>query len=209
MKRRNLLQSIVAVPALAAIRPAERAEQAGAQNNGPVLAGPPVIPPGETETPTVPVIPADQSSDAQADTFTAEEMRAFRRLAGLLIPPFNGMPGAIETEAPEFLAFLIGSSSREKLDLYRNGFDLLNRYSRERFHIEFAGTTREQADQLLAPLREPWDFHAATGKDFRAFLLAAKRDLLRATVNSRIYIDAVSQVRRPRNATRYYWFAID
>jgi hypothetical protein len=174
-----------------------------------VPVGPPVVPPGETETPTVPVITADQSSDPQAAAFDTEEMRAFKRLADLLVPPYNGMPGANQAEAPEFLVFLIGNSPGEKWDLYRNGLGLLNRYSQERFHVDFAETTQQQADQILAPLREPWSYHAALNKDFRAFLLAAKRDLLRATVNSRIYIETVSQFRRPRNASAYYWFAID
>jgi hypothetical protein len=205
VKRRSLLQAVVLAPALAKN---DVKKQSGTQENGRVPAGPPVVPPGETETPNIPVVPADQTADEQVTAFNEEQMRAFRYLADVLIPPYNGMPGANDTGAPEFLSFLIGASQREKVALYRGGLDQLNRHSHERFNIEFAQTNADQADELLAPLRQPWDYEAALRDDFGGFLLAAKRDLLRATVNSRVYIEAISQVRRPRNASRYYWFPI-
>jgi hypothetical protein len=85
----------------------------------------------------------------------------------------------------------------------------LNHHSQEKFGKPFALTTSSEADTLLAPLREPWTYGSAGKDDLRAFLLAAKEDFLRATVNSRPYIDAVSQTRRPRNASRFYWYPIN
>ena len=59
---------------------------------------------------------------------------------------------------------------------------------------------------ILSPLKQSWSFE---DKDpFRRFLLAAKADLLQATLNSRPYIDALSQTRRPAKCSRYYWYPI-
>ncbi len=154
-------------------------------------------------------MPADQTSDNLLTTFSPEQMAALSKLGELIAPPWNGNPGAREAGAAEFLDFLIGCSPQRRIALYKSGLDTLNHRSQDKFGKPFGLITPQQADSLLAPLREPWTYGNAANDDFHAFLLAAKDDLLRATINSRPYIDAVSQTRRPRNASAFYWYPIN
>ncbi len=209
MKRRSLLRTLVAAPA-AAVLPASGAGQqntSAARDKG-LPAGPALVPPGINETPNTPVIPADEAADNVVRTFDAEQMAALKRLGEITVPPYDGNPGAGEAGAAEFLDFLIGCSPRAQVELYKNGLDTLNRRAKERFGKAFAQVSSAEADQLLAPLREPWTYPKAGGDGLAAFLIAAKADFLRATVNSRPYIDAISQRRRPRNASNFYWYPI-
>lgn len=209
MKRRSLLQSIISAPALAATTaqlPRERKAEVE-QKGSP--AGPDVVPPGPTETPTIPVVPADETSTGQNRAFSTEQMDALRALAEILMPPVKGMPGASQANSAEFLAFLIGCSPKHRFELYEDGLDMLNRQARERHGKPFAQLSAGEASPILEPLRSAWTYEAAETNGLGAFLMAAKRDVLRATVNSRTYIDAVSEFRRPRNASRFYWYPID
>lgn len=210
MKRRSLLRSIVALPAVAATVPASFAQQdvTAARDKG-LPAGPPLVPPGINETPNTPVTPADETADNLVRTFSPEQIAALSKLGELIAPSWNGNPGAGEAGAAKFLDFLVGCSPRSRIELYKSGLDTLNHRSQEKFGKPFALITAGEADTLLAPLREPWTYRSASNDHFAAFLLAAKGDLLRATVNSRPYIDAVSQTRRPRNASRFYWYPIN
>ncbi len=210
MKRRSLLRSIIALPAVAATLPASQAQHdvTAARDQG-LPAGPPLVPPGISETPNTPVIPADETADNLIRTFSPEQAAALSKLGDTIAPPWDGNPGAGEASAAEFLDFLVGCSPQSRIELYKNGLDTLNNHAQEKFGKPFALVTAGEADTLLAPLREPWTYGVASQDNFRAFLLAAKGDLLRATVNSRPYIDAVSQRRRPRNASQFYWYPIN
>ena len=97
----------------------------------------------------------------------------------------------------------IGASPQPLPDFYRNGLDTLNRTSQSKFGQTFANINLDQANILLAPLRDP-----ASKDELAPFLRTAKSDLLRAAFNSRPYIDAVAQTRRPRNASKYFWYPI-
>lgn len=207
MKRRDLLRSVIALPAVATTLPAQQDATAARDKGLPV--GPPLVPPGITETPNTPVTPADQTSDGVISTFSPEQTAALSKLGELIAPSWNGNPGASEAGAAGFLDFLVGCSPKSRINLYKEGLDTLNHRSQEKFGKLFAAILPEEADVLLAPLRELWSYGSASSNDFSAFLLAAKGDLLRATVNSRPYIDAVSQVRRPRNASGFYWYPIE
>jgi hypothetical protein len=46
---------------------------------------------------------------------------AFRELSAKLIPAYDGRPGALEAEAPDFLDFLLTQSPRETQALYLSG----------------------------------------------------------------------------------------
>lgn len=207
MKRRSLLRSIVALPAALPASPAQQNVTAARDKGLP--AGPPLVPPGVNETPNTPVVPAGETSDNLVRTFSLEQMSALFKLGELIAPPWYGNPGASEAGAAGFLDFLVGRSPQSRIEMYKNGLDTLNRHSLEKFGKPFALVTAEEADTLLAPLREPWTYGGASKDSFRDFLLATKGDLLRATINSRPYIDAVSQKRRPRNASQFYWYPID
>jgi hypothetical protein len=180
MKRRSVLQSILAIPVTAVA--------AAAQTTPAPMAE------AQLETPNTPVVPADQTAAPFRRTFTPDQFSALTRLGDLIVPAWNGCPGASEAGAPEFLDFLIGSSAPARRDLYRTGLDTLNGNSQTKFGQPFAALNAQQASVFLSPLSP--------------FLQAAKSDLLRATFNSRPYIDAVAQTRRPRNASKYFWYPI-
>ena len=209
MKRRSILRSIVALPGITAVLPGGAAQQdvTAARDKG-LPAGPPLVPPGIGETPNTPVTPAGETAETVVRTFSAEQMAALSRLGELIVPGYNGNPGASEAGAAGFLDFLVGCSLQSRIELYKNGLDALNEHSREKFGKAFSQTNAAEAGTLLAPLREPWTYRRASENGFGAFLLAAKGDLLRATVNSRPYIDAVSQTRRAPNASAFYWYPI-
>jgi hypothetical protein len=207
MKRRALLRSVAALPALSAGLNAHQQENTAARDKG-LPAGPPLVPPGINETPTTPVTPADQTSDIQVRTFNKEQFSALAKLGDVIVPAWNGKPGAAEAGAAEFLDFLVGCSPPARVALYKSGLDQLNGGAHEKFQRPFAELTPAEVSTLLAPLREPWSYGRAAKNDLGAFLIAAKGDLLRATMNSRQYIDAVSQERRPRNASNFFWFPI-
>jgi len=199
MKRRTILKSIIAAPALAAAQTATPAPKD-------LTPGPPLIPPGINETPNTPVVPADETSDSVSRTFTAEQLSALAKLGEIIVPPWNGRPGASEANAAEFLEFLIGCSPQDRRELYRTGLNTLSSRAQQSFGKNFAGLSKEQAESILSPLKQSWVFE--NNDPFSRFLAAAKGDLLQATLNSRPYIDALSQTRRPRNASRYYWYPI-
>ena len=206
MDRRSALKSLIALPAVGAAQKPDRSQKelTPAKENG-LPVGPVLVPPGINETPNTPVVPADETAQNVNRTFSPEQLSTLTRLSELIVPPWNGCPGAVQAGAPEFLDFLIGCSPSSRLDLYRKGLDALNGSAHEKFGKDFAMLEPKQADALLWPLREPWQFPSSNGDTLRAFLEAVKSDSLRATLNSREYIDAISQTHRPRNASRFYW----
>ena len=166
-----------------------------------------MVPPGITETPNTPVVTADETAGNVNRTFNADQLSALNKLGSLIVPSWNGLPGASEAGAVEFLDFLIGCSPQPRLQLYRDGLDSLNRGAQQQFARNFADLDSEQAATLLSPLRQSRNFNTKDN-DLAAFLQTAKGDLLRATLNSKPYIDALSQTRRPRNASAFYWYPI-
>ena len=88
-------------------------------------------------------------------------MGTLAKLGELIVPAWEGRPGASEAGAAEFLDFLVGTSPQSRIDLYRNGLDTLNRRSQDKFGKPFTSTAPAEADVLLAPLREPWTYRRA------------------------------------------------
>lgn len=187
MNRRLLLQSIVAIPAAAV----------------PDTPPPAVQLQINPETPTTPVVPPVETSKSLRRNFSPDQFYALTRLGEVIVPPYNGLPGAADCGAADFLDFYIGASPQPLPDFYRRGLDTLNRTSQSKFGQTFANISLQQATILMSPLLDP-----ASKDELAPFLRAAKSDLLRATFNSRPYIDAVSQTRRPRNASKYFWYPI-
>jgi hypothetical protein len=136
--------------------------------------------------------------------FSPPQLAALRRLSDLIMPAIAGTPGALAAGAPEFLDFLIGASPLPRRALYRSGLDALNTRAIAAFGKAFTALDDEQAATLLTPLRDPW-----TWKDpkdvFAVFLRTAKADILAATVNSREWIEVVSQRSRNANGIGSYW----
>jgi len=99
----------------------------------------------------------------------------------------GGAPGALDAGAPEFLDFLVGQSPTPTKNLYRTGLDTLNARANTKYGKAFAAVSPEQADELLAPLRDAWTYDEPRDP-FAQFLRHAKADVLTATLNSREWL---------------------
>ncbi len=122
----------------------------------------------------------------------------------MLVPGFNGKPGASDAGAAEFLDFLLSRSPHERQTLYRRGLDLLNDAARARFGNRFADL--DDASQLLAPLKQAWTY-AGSPDELTRFLFAVKDDTLHATMSSREW--AAASTGRRGGGMGYYWYALD
>jgi hypothetical protein len=196
MKRRTVLQSLLGVPAAAALPMEARSQQApaGAQAN--------------RETPVTTTVGADATADAVIRTFNPAQFAALRRLGDILMPAANGTLGASVAGASEFLDFLIGASPADRVALYREGLDRLNQEAKQRHDKLFSEVTAEQAEPILAPLKMPWTYNGPKDS-FARFLLAAKNDLMLATVNSREYSAAAAQHGRRAGGAGRYWYPVE
>ncbi len=171
-----------------------------------VPAGPPLVAPGPTEMPVTPVSGADVAADMETHTFNAEQYAALARLSELVAPSRDEVPGAREAEAPAFLDFLIGKSPDKTIRLYQQGLDELNAQSRRRYGKPFGDIELGSGEsRLLASLDQPWQM-SDPAEVLAKFLRTARGDIIRATLNSRSYIEAVSQVRRSRQGSGFYWY---
>jgi hypothetical protein len=200
MKRRRFIQALAATPAapalLAQAPPAASVPKTGLNtgNDAVLLYAAP-----------------DAAAEPVPHFFTAQQFAALRKLSDLLMPASrtpNGVPGALEAKAPEFLDFLVSQSSADRQQLYRIGLDGLNAQARRRFTKPFADVDAGQADMLLAPLRDRWTYDAPTDP-VAAMLRAAKEDVRRATLNSREWNLAAAAGRAREGGAGLYWLPID
>ena len=192
MKRRHVLQSILAIPAAAALP----------------LPGAAQTVPGPDELPKTPVSAADIAGPGTPRFFAPDQLAALRRLGEIISPTTEEIPGATQAGAAEFLDFLIGNSPASRQTQYRDGLDRLNAEALRQYRKGFAEVTIDQADVILAPLREPWTYNGPSDP-FQRFLRAAKQDVLSATMNSREWVQAASVRRRSAGGMGLYWFPIE
>ncbi len=144
MKRRSVLQTLATLPAASLLK----AQQ-------------PVVPPKPSPAAVeeIPVIEAtipDFAGTTVTKFFSPAQFSCFRRLTDVLYPAVNGVPGAVQAGAPEFLDFLLFESPAARQELYRNGVDELEHRSKKALNASFASADQAGAEKLLAPLREPW-----------------------------------------------------
>lgn len=194
IKRRHAIQSLIGIPAAAAL---------------PLGAAPDTAAPRvSTETPKTPVSVPDAVAGGMPRFFSAEEFAALGRLGEILLPPFAGRPGAREAGVAEFLDFLLANSPADRARLYRDGLAKLNSEARRRHQKAFAELTAEQAEPILAPLKEPWTYHGPSDPLAR-FLVAAKEDVFTATVNSREWAAAMARRSRSAGGLGTYWYPVE
>lgn len=197
MKRRRFIQTIAAAPAL--VVPAAPALMPQPADAAPAQ-------PQQAETPKFELTTPDAVAESTPRFFTAVQFATLKKLSETMMPPLNGMPGALEAKAPEFLDFLIGASGTERKTLYKNGLDTLSVQSQKKFGKAFAELNETQIGELLAPLRKPWTYNPPTDP-FEHFLREAKQDIRTATINSREY--ATSGTNRRGAGLGQYWYPID
>ncbi|MBS1786546.1 MAG: gluconate 2-dehydrogenase subunit 3 family protein [Acidobacteria bacterium] len=197
MKRRRFIQTLAAAPAIAvpASLEAKANPSAGAQRP-------------QEEAPKLETAPLDAAGETTPRFFSAPQFAALRKLSGIILPPLNGMPGALDAGAPEFLDFLIGKSPADRQQLYKAGLDALNAQATKRFGKAFAEVTDAQAAELLAPLKQPWTYEPPADP-FARFLREVKQDVRNATMNSREYTAASSSGGRRGGGLGQYWYPID
>lgn len=178
MKRRRALQTLAGIPALTVLPLPARPQTNAAPPSGP---------------PDLATTLADAAAAAVPRFFTPAEFSALRSLCMLL------MPGALEAETPEFLDFLIAASPAERQALYRNGLRQLDAAATNRYGKRFPELSGAEADPLLDPLRQSWTYRGPSDP-FARFLVAARDDIMTATVNSREY---------GSDRAAMYWFQVE
>ncbi len=204
MKRRRFLQALSTAPAVPALVQEANAQQPGRAGGGRGTGA-------ATDIPHIPVAAPDDAADTVAKFFTPAQFATLRKLAGILVPPVKGNLGALDTDAPEFLDFLVASSPADTQTLYRSGLDGLAATARRQFSKAFADLDAKQADQILKPLlvQVPWVYDLP--KDpMKHFLYQVHSDLRTATRNSPEAAKAVAASgRRSLSTTGLYWNPID
>lgn len=193
MKRRSILKTLTAIPAAGLLR----AQQ-------PLVAPKPTAAAVE-EIPVIEGSVPDVAATTVRTFFSGDQFEALSRLSDVLYPALNGVPGALAADVPGFLDFLISQSPEPTQAKYRLGLDALNQRSRQQFKVSFTQTSRDQAEAVLTPLREPW---SADPDPFVAFLRDAKEDVLQATQNSQAWSSIMSTRVRSSAGIEYYWFPI-
>ena len=193
MKRRRFIQTVAAAPAIAIPATAPAAQPAAQRP--------------QAEAPKLELSPLDAVGDTTPRFFSAVQLATLRKLSDILMPAMNGMPGALEEGAPEFLDFLIGASPADRKQLYKNGLDSLQTQAQKKFGKAFADLNEPQAGELLAPLRKAWTYEPPADP-FARFLREVKADVRNATINSREYSTAGSAGRRGGGMGQY-WYPID
>jgi hypothetical protein len=211
MKRRTVLRSLMSIPAAVAIPEKvfsrQNEENATVREKG-VPAGPPAIAPGPSEMPVTPVTRPDAAADMMVRTFNTEQFSALSKFSELVAPSQEDVPGAREGDVAEFLDFLIGDSPQPTVHLYKQGLDQLNAEARRRYGKPFGDIGPDEAKPILSPLNQPWEFNDPNDS-LPKFLRTARADIIKATLNSRSYIVAVSQLRRSRQGSGLYWYPIE
>ena len=150
----------------------------------------------------------DAAEAAAPRFFSAAQFATLQKLGRILTPARNGLPGALEAQAAEFLDFLIGQSPADRKQVYTKGLDALQAASVKKFGKGFAQLEQADAATLLSPLRQAWTYEPPADPLAR-FLWAAKTDVRNATMQSKPYITAGGGGARRQGATGLYWHELD
>ena len=150
------------------------------------------------ERPMLEVTVLDTVADPTLHFFSMDQFAALRHLAEILLPAEGVMPGAVATEAPEFLDFFLSQSSAERQTRYKAGLDRLN-------GAGFLGMDATKAAPLLTTLLAPWTYKPPSD-EYARFLLEAKEDLYRAMVNSKQFAETQGRAGAGMNT---YWHVLD
>jgi hypothetical protein len=198
MKRRRFIQALAVTPAMALPGVAEA--KAPQRSGAPASQG--------EEGQRLETAALDAVAESTPRFFNAAQFATLRKLCDILQPPLNGMPGALDAGAPEFLDFLISKSPAERQQLYRAGLDALNTQATRQFKKSFAEVDEAQAGALLAPLRQPWTY-TPPADPLAHFLREARQDARTATVNSQVYVAAAASGGRRGGGMGQYWLPLD
>ena len=161
------------------------------------------------KTPLPQTEPADTIALADPAFFSAEQMNALTHLCDVLMPPWQGKPGALTAETPAFLDFLIGRSPDPRKVLYTGGLDWLNGESTKRYSILFARTDATQAHALIEPWLRTWMADHPPTELHAGFINVAHADIRTATMNSKAWISAFGQADQDWVTSGLYWSPVE
>jgi hypothetical protein len=150
----------------------------------------------------------DAVAQTNANFFTDHQFATLQKFSELLVPPYNGYPGAIEAGTPKFLDFLIGVSPADRQRLYQSGLDRLNAEATQKFNAAFAELSAEQADQLIRPWLRAWMENNPPTEPYANFINVAHTDIREATQNSQAWTDA-QQAKGQSPRVDLYWYPVD
>jgi hypothetical protein len=150
----------------------------------------------------------DAVAQTNANFFTDKQFATLRRFSELMVPAYNGYPGAVEAGTPKFIDFLIGISPPERQRMYQSGLDRLNAEATEKFNAAFAEISAEQADQLIRPWLRTWMSDNPPTDPYAHFINVAHTDIREATENSPAWSDT-QQARGQRPHEDLYWYPVD
>jgi hypothetical protein len=193
MKRRSVFKSLLGASALAPVAAAQTPQGSNQ--------------PTADDAAKFDLTTADAVATPRHKFFSPEQYQTLERLCDLLGPAYNGKPSAKQAEAPQFLDFLLSKSPSERQVLYAQGLNQLDIDARLQKGKAFAALTDGEAAGLLAPLKAAWTWKAPS-EPLARFLREAKADVMRATVNSKVYADAGAGSRRATGVNTY-WDVID
>lgn len=194
MKRRTIFKSLVGATALAPAALAQTPQGSNAPTADDIFR--------------LDLTPADAVADPRPRFFSAGQYATLGRLCDLLGPAYNGRPSARQAEAPQFLDFLLAQSPADRQLLYAQGLDQLDIEAQSKRGRGFADLNDSEADGLLAPLKAKWTWKAPADP-LAKFLREAKTDVLRATMNSKVYADAAAAGSRRAAGVNTYWDVIE
>lgn len=161
-------------------------------------------------TPLPEVEVAEDIAISEARFFSALQMQTLSRLADVLVPPFDGKPGALQSGVPEFLDFLIGNSPEVRKQVYAGGLDWLESEAQKKHNTAFAKLDEAQAGALITPWLRTWMNDHPPTEAHADFINIAHDEIRTATVNSRAWFDATkhSSESDPFNSS-LYWYPIE
>jgi hypothetical protein len=189
MRRRHLLQSVLASPALAA------------QTTQHPLPQPGPVPREDTDV-------ALTSSAPEAAAETDASGTTLAHLVHLLVPAFGGRPGAREAGVASFLAHYIAQSKVPTRRRWAAGLAQLETAARAKHAKAFAALSAEEAAPFLAPLSKPLPYPGSKDPQTR-FLFEARQLALRLTINSREWAQSLQGRQRSGAGQGTYWTLVD
>ncbi len=157
--------------------------------------------------PMTPLVP-DAVAQTNANFFTERQFATLQRFSEVLVPAYNGYPGAIEAGTPKFLDFLIGISPPERQRMYQSGLDRLNAEATQKFSVSFSEVSAEQADHLIRPWMRTWMADNPPTEPYANFINVAHLDIREATQNSQAWSDA-QHIKGQSPRVDLYWYPVD
>ena len=217
MRRRDLVKGILAASAAVKSAMGQQAPTTAAPvapgTPPPVATAPGPVPwmRGLLDAKPLPMTPlvADAVAASEGRFFNPLQTATLRRFAEVLMPPLKGYPGALDAGTPEFLDFLIGTSPRERQQMYTEGLDKLDAEAQRLFGIPFGQTGNWQADQVIRPWLRSWVNDHPPARPFTRFINVAHSDIRTATINSQAWSAVAVAAGKHSPDTGLFWYPVD